>query len=282
MNNSYHEAIKTKPYKALFGDNPRCGLAKKLPEHFFLQIGCSDMREEVLESMLQEETSEESESLADTPLPDEEEPFQQCEDVDWIDEVPSDDYVQMVEEQEVSSESRKRIGSSSEDVAEYEHPAKRVRLQAKIGIDKQAARMVARSSRKMKPLSPGDNVAVPISKFDRSNGDPPNVIGVILSIDEKGLFTIGTKSGKIRGKLSRSQIEPVNYKGLKDEDVPSNIELSVREIVCDQSVCNGQGFTKCNCKGNCLKSCSCFKKGLHCNSACHSKKVNQNCKNVES
>ena len=33
-------------------------------------------------------------------------------------------YVQMVEEQEVSSESRKRIGSSSEDVAEYEHPAK--------------------------------------------------------------------------------------------------------------------------------------------------------------
>ena len=52
MNNSYHEAIKTKPYKALFADNPRCGLAKKLPEHFFLQIGCSDMREEVLESKL--------------------------------------------------------------------------------------------------------------------------------------------------------------------------------------------------------------------------------------
>ena len=87
--------------------------------------------------------------------------------------------------------------------------------------------MLARSSQSLKPLSPGDNVAIPVSQFDRSNGDPPNVIGVILSIDEKGLFTIGTKSGKIRGKLSRRQIEPVNYRGLKDEDVPSYIELSV-------------------------------------------------------
>ena len=103
-----------------------------------------------------------------------------------------------------------------------------------------------------------------------------------MAVHERGLFTVGTKSGRISGKLSRSQIEPIKYKGLTDQDVPADIELSLREIVRAQSVCNGQGFTKCNCKGNCLKSCSCFKKGLHCNSACHSKKVNQNCKNVES
>ena len=62
--------------------------------------------------------------------------------------------------------------------------------------------------------------------------------------------------------MSRSQFEPINYKGLEDHHVPHNIELSVGEIVRLQSVVNGQGFEKCNCKGTCLKSCSCFKKGM--------------------
>ena len=138
--------------------------------------------------------------------------------------------------------------------------------------------MLSRSSRKLPSLSPGDNVAVPIPKFDKSNGDLPNIIGVILTIDsEKGLYTIGTKSGKIKGKLSRGQFEALSYKGLEVHHVPLNVELSLREIVRAQSICNGQGFIKCNCTGTCLKRCSCFKKGLHCNSACHSKKASHNC-----
>ena len=141
--------------------------------------------------------------------------------------------------------------------------------------------MVARSSQSLKNISLGDNVAVPISKFDRSFGDLPNVIGVVLSIHEKELYTIGTKSGKIKGKLSRSQFEPIDYKGLEDNHVPPNIELTLREIVRTQSVCKGQGFTKCNCKGTCLRNCSCYKKKLNCNSACHTKTVNRNCKNVD-
>ena len=142
--------------------------------------------------------------------------------------------------------------------------------------------MLSRSSWKLKPLSPGDNVIVPVPKLDRSNGDLPNIIGVILTIDEKGLYTIGTNSGKIKGKLSRGQFEPLSYKGLKDHQVPPNVEISVREIVRAQSICNGQGFTKCNCKGACLKICSCFKKGLHCNSSCHGKNASHNCKTVDS
>ena len=133
----------------------------------------------------------------------------------------------------------------------------------------------------LKKVSPGDNVAVPISKFDRSSGDLPNVIGVVLAICEKEMYTIGTKSRKIKGKLSRSQFEPIEYKGLQDDHVPQDIELSLREIVRAQSVCKGQGFTKCNCKGTCLKYCSCYKKGLNCNRACHSKTLNKNCKNVD-
>ena len=165
--------------------------------------------------------------------------------------------------------------------SENEHPTKKPRCQAKAGIETQAEEMLAKSTRRLRSLSPGDNVAVPVSKFDRSNGDLPNIIGVILSIDDKDLYTIGTKSEKIKGKLSRSQFESIRFKGLEDYHVPKDIEISLREIVRAQSICNGQGFTKCNCKGACLKNCSCFKKNLHCNSSCHSNKPNQNCKNVD-
>ena len=95
--------------------------------------------------------------------------------------------------------------------------------------------MVERSKRKLKPLGPGDNVAVPISMFDRSKLDSPNVIGVILSADEDG-YVVGTKSGRVKGKMARSQIEAINFSGLKDTDVPDK-ELGLREIVRAQSVC---------------------------------------------
>ena len=237
------------------------------------------MREEVLEHMIQEGTNDESESSPDIPEQVEEETYQQYDDHDFMnDDVPTEVQVEDVPQ---NSPAKRNRCETSENEAEEEHPAKRVRIQARAGIEKQAERMLARSSKSLKPLSPGDNVAVPVSQFDRSNDDPPNVIGVILSIDDRGLLTVGTRSGKINGKLSRSQVEPTNFKGLQDQDVPANIVLSLREIVRDQSVVNGQGFTKCNCKGDCLKTCSCFKKGLHCNSACHKKTTNHKCKNFD-
>ena len=56
--------------------------------------------------------------------------------------------------------------------------------------------ILSRSSQSLKPLSPGDNDAIPVSQFDRSNGDPRNVIGVLLTVHENGLFTVGTKKRK--------------------------------------------------------------------------------------
>ena len=41
--------------------------------------------------------------------------------------------------------------------------------------------------------------------------------------------------------MARSQIEAINFSGLKDTDVPDK-ELGLREIVRAQSVCGGQGF----------------------------------------
>ena len=57
MNTTYHEAIKTEPYRALTGNKPRCGLNSKIPVEFIHQLGCSDVREEVLEHLIQESAS---------------------------------------------------------------------------------------------------------------------------------------------------------------------------------------------------------------------------------
>ena len=144
--------------------------------------------------MLHGDTNDQTETSAEMPE-------QVGEEID----LQYNDYIIQEEEEHQQSPEKRAREENSEDEAENEHPAKRVRLHARAGIEKQAARMLARSSQSLKPLSPGDNVAIPVSQFDRSNGDPPNVIGVIMAVHERGLFTVGTKSGRISGKLSRNQ-----------------------------------------------------------------------------
>ena len=126
--------------------------------------------------------------------------------------------------------------------------------------------MLARSKKSLRPLAPLDNVAVPLSQYDRSKGDPPNILGVIMSVHNCG-YVVGTKSGVKQGKMALNQIEFIKFAGITDEDVPS-VELSLREIVRAQSICGGQGYQKCNCQKaeahlggtkrvcNCLNPCS--------------------------
>ena len=84
-------------------------------------------------------------------------------------------------------------------------------------------------------------------------------------------------SGIIRGVMARNQLESIKFCGLIEETVPDR-EMTLREIVRDQSICGGQGFKKCSClRGNCRTSrCACFKSDLLCNSACHSRRSCEN------
>ena len=158
-----------------------------------------------------------------------------------------------------------------------EHSAKRARTEAHSNIQNQADKMVARSTRSLRGLAIGDNIAVPVSQFDKSKGDPPNLIGVVQKRDPDG-YTIGTRADIIRDTLARNQIEFVKFSGLKGENVPAE-HYTVRELVRKQSICGGQGYVRCHCHTNCLtKRCSCLKKGLRCNSAYHSHK---SCDNVD-
>ena len=91
------------------------------------------------------------------------------------------------------TDTAKRKRTEDDHETSFEHPAKKIREEARLGIEKQASRMIERSKRKLKALSPGDNVAIPVPLVDRSKLDSPNVIGVILSTDKYG-YVVGTKS----------------------------------------------------------------------------------------
>ena len=89
-----------------------------------------------------------------------------------------------------------------------------------------------------------------VSQFDRSKGDPPNLVGVVLAVEDN-VYMIGTRRGVIKGKLARNQLEFVHYKGLMAEHIPPE-QLSIHKLVRAESVCGGQGYQRRHCRSNCL------------------------------
>ena len=162
MNTIYHRVIRGTPYNALFGNSPRCGIANKIPGHFLHQIGCCDIREEILEALIQDDQnldsglSENSDSLTEM-----------IEDDDTHSEIPGKEetYLRVSEDDYDSL----NFQPPSEIDSENEHPTKKPRRQAKARFETQAEEMLGKSTRRLRSLSPGVNVAVPVSKFDRSN-----------------------------------------------------------------------------------------------------------------
>ena len=224
-----------------------------MPSEFLDRIGTgigTGIEEELLEELL---TAEPPAEIPDTAEP----PVQVFHDVEHAVDDNAEPHVQLPDNTEPPLKESDTIEFCEEEM----HPAKCARIEAREGIIQQAKRMMSLSTRSLRAVKIGDNVAVPVSQFDRSIGDPPNIIGVVLSTDESGCV-IGPKNGTINGKLARNQFEFVQYCGLKVEDVPL-VHLSIREIVKAQSVCGGQGFRRCPCRSNCLtKRCSCLKAGL--------------------
>lgn len=273
MNSSYHETIKMSPYKALTGNEPRCGLKTRLPDEFLSKIS-PEMDEDDLEKLLESDSGSPVASLPSTSATL---TTAGAENQTMTSPGCSTDSNTIITAAECSAldENEEDISSTEEDSP---HPGKRARKAALQGIQQQAKRMLVRSSKILRPLNVGDNVAVPVSEFDRGKVDPPNLIGIVMEVDESGYYTIGTKQGIIKGKLARNQFESIRYTELSRTDIPRTI-LSIREIVRAQSMCGGQGYRRCHCRSikSCLsKRCSCLRAGVSCNSACHD---NKSCNN---
>ena len=119
----------------------------------------------------------------------------------------------------------------------------------------------------------GTNVLIPIPNVVRGKGDPRNLLAIVLQKDDIG-YKLGTKSGLLRGQYTRNQFELSGSNFLDLNSVNHDVEISLRQAVSSESICEGQGFTRCGCsatgKTRCnTKRCMCKKSGLLCNSRCH-------------
>lgn len=164
-------------------------------------------------------------------------------------------------------------GQSAVESEDVNHPAYGHRKLAGRNLKLQAQRMLKRAEKKLKKAAVGDCVAIFASKFDLGRSDPPNVIGVIINV-ENDLYEVGTAVGLLKTKLQRNFFEILKYKDLDRKKVPVDTHLSLREIITLQSA----GYKKCNCtkKFDTLR-CQCRANHLKGNSACHKK--NSQCVN---
>ena len=96
---------------------------------------------------------------------------------------------------------------------------------------------------------------------------------VVLSINEAGLYKLGTKQGELKGVYSRNQFEPLPQPLLEINDVEKSVEIALRTAANKQS--QGGGCVKF-CQSN---TCKCKKSNQFCNSRCH--KGSKSCLNHE-
>ena len=113
----------------------------------------------------------------------------------------------------------------------------------------------------------GDTVLVPIPDLDRGRCEHPNLKAVVLEAHHDGhLWRLGCKSGVLDQWYSRNQFQPTLKRFISREDVPLDIEISLRSAARSESFGGGQGYFRCNCTGNCkTKRCKCYKAELKCN-----------------
>ena len=72
--------------------------------------------------------------------------------------------------------------------------------------EEQAEDMLKRSARRYKV---GDSVMVHLPEVDRGRCEFPNVHAVVLSVNESGMYKLGTQQGELKGVYFRNQFEPL-------------------------------------------------------------------------
>lgn len=130
--------------------------------------------------------------------------------------------------------------------------------------------MVRGNQRNFQKIAVGDNVKVKVPNVDKSRLDFPNLICVVLEINqEKELYRLATKEGELPNWYTRVEISKCTQNHLLRDDV-SNEKIPLREIVSKSSAYGGQGFLRCDCKQGCKTTrCNCKKNKVLCNSRCH-------------
>ena len=160
---------------------------------------------------------------------------------------------------------------SSESLSEIANiDIKRARKRDQSGQQVQADSLTKNTQTKLTVLSKGDNVIIPIPSVDRGPADERSIKGVVMNVNEHGVYKIGTKVGHIKRYMSRNQVQYFANATLDVSEAPVS-DMKLKEIVSKISLSGGQGFVHCQCKkGNCKSGrCKCRRLKVMCNSRCH-------------
>jgi len=140
---------------------------------------------------------------------------------------------------------------------------------AREGLEEQAKRMKATSSKKFQKPTLGQNVRIKIPDIDRAKMDPRSIIAVNTDIKYEEFYDLATKFGQLKALYTRNQFTLCKENFLSIEEIGTE-EISVREVVNKFSLVGGQGFRKYNSSKKCTtKMCLCKSANLLCNSKCH-------------
>ena len=130
-------------------------------------------------------------------------------------------------------------------------------------------------------LPPGSIVRIAIDDVDRAKLDSTSAVCIVLAKEKKS-YRVGNRGGVYKELISRAHLQLIPHAtpvmmGLNTimHDYLHNASLpkvSIRSIARANSHAGGQGYQRCNCKGDCMTPrCKCYRLGLVCNSRCHPK-----------
>jgi hypothetical protein len=103
------------------------------------------------------------------------------------------------------------------------------RQAAREGLEEQAKKMKATSSKKFQKPTLGQNVRIKIAHTDRAKMDPKSIIAVITDIKDEEFYDLVTKLGKLKALYTRNQFSLCKENFLSIEEVGTE-EISVREV----------------------------------------------------
>jgi len=104
------------------------------------------------------------------------------------------------------------------------------RQAAREGLEEQAKKMKATSSKKFQKPTLGQNVRIKIPDIDRAKMDPRSITAVITDIKEEEFYELATKLCELKALYTRNQFTLCNENFLSIEEVGTE-EISVREVV---------------------------------------------------
>ena len=199
-NSAFHSGIKCSPYSAMFGCEAHVGLTSlSLPSEVINTLESEDD----LVAIVGDSPTASTDNLI-TPVTITS--VQPCHT----------SITSMQLGDTITEEQHSDPGSEFEEVISNQTPSQIIEKNtAQIMLNRenahtaqvfQAKRMVKRSRLELQAGIVGDNVVVPIPTVDRGRGDARNILGVIIHRDlETDQYTIGVKSGVLKGQYSRNQ-----------------------------------------------------------------------------